>query len=81
VCAEEVDELSPSHLADAAGSAREEHRTQMSLARAAWLIADGVTPSAATAQRKPRCCATLRNASTPRLTVKLCFIPHQHYRE
>jgi hypothetical protein len=35
--------------------------------------------------RKLRCRATLRNASTPSsapcLTVKFCFIAHQHYPE
>src|SRR5690348_1143329 len=39
--------------------------TRASSARTAWLIADGVTPSAAAAWRKLRRWATLRNASTP----------------
>jgi hypothetical protein len=42
------------------------------------------TPSSATAQRKLRCWAKLRNDSTPssgaRLTVKFCFIARRHYR-
>jgi hypothetical protein len=59
--------------------------TRASRARTAWLIAEGVTPSSADALRKLRCCATLRNASTPSSapcrTVKFCFIAHQCYHE
>jgi hypothetical protein len=55
-------------------------RAIASSVRTAWL-----TPSAAAARRKLRCWATLRNTSTPSsapcLTVKFCFIAHQHYRE
>jgi hypothetical protein len=72
--------------ANAARRADEQRRAERaSSARTAWLIADGVTPSSAEARRKLRCCATLRNASTPSsapcLTVKFCFIAHQHYSE
>ena len=46
-------------------------------------IAEGVTASSPAARRKLRCCATLRNASTPSSapcrTVKFCFMAHRDY--
>jgi len=58
--------------------------TRASSVRTAWLIADGVTR----VPRPPCETAVLGNAqerstpsSAPCLTVKFCFIGHQHYRE